>query len=350
MTSIESLKNGRVQKGNMLDVKVVKKVAEEYYIVADETEHTLLVSPQELKEGSTYKLIKPSYADSELRKNPKFAVVKVERDIKTKPLKKDDEKLLVARIMQTENNEGAKIVNDFGLIEGLGIGGIADEITLMVTNISSIIQGKFGTYRIATCKDIKGKTNSLNLYRNLVDMVNVEDVLVFTKLKVNNFRKEDQDYHRLGTTAGSRITRAGVKEKQKFEAAGVMLGDKVVKGSILGISEVNVYESCSKCWCKIDDEGLCRKCNMKPESKKQDYNLIMYIQNDEDEDDILDLFGFKSTLEVGGNIKGEIDEDALNIWMVGKKCVAEYNIDKNRGDGKYRMVKFLMQEKSQTMH
>ena len=70
----------------------------------------------------------------------------------------------------------------------------------------------------------------------------------------------------------------------------------------------------------------------------------MYIQNDEDEDDILDLFGFKSTIEVGGSIKGVIDEDALNTWMVGKKCVAEYNMDKNRGDGKYRMVKFLMQE------
>ena len=344
MTSIESLKNGRVQKGSMLDVKVVKKVAEEYYIVADETEHTLLVSTQDLKEGSSYKLIKPSYADSELRKNPKFAVVKVERDIKTKQLKKDEEKLLVGRIKQTEKNEGAKIVNDFGLVEGLGIGGIAEEITLMVTNISGIIQGKFGNYRIANCKDIKNKTNSLNLYRNMMDMVNVEDVLVFTKLKVNNFRKEDQDYHRLGTTAGSRITKAGVKEKQKFEAAGVMLGDNIVKGSIIGISEVKFYESCNKCWCKIDDEGICRKCNMKPDSKREDYNLIMYIQNDKDDDDILDLFGFRSTLELEGNVNRDINEDKLNIKMVGKKCVAEYNIDKNRSDGKYRVVKFLMQD------
>ena len=79
-------------------------------------------------------------------------MVKVERDIKTKQLKKDEEKLLVGRIKQ-----------------GLGIGRIAEEITLMVTNISGIIQGKFGTNRIANFKVMKNKTNSLNLYRNMME-------------------------------------------------------------------------------------------------------------------------------------------------------------------------------------
>ena len=96
--SIEDLKNGKTEKVNTLEIKIMKKVSDDKYIVADETAHTLLVSDQSLKEGSAYKLIKPSYEESVLSKNPKFAVIKVERNIKSKELKTEDEKLLVGSL------------------------------------------------------------------------------------------------------------------------------------------------------------------------------------------------------------------------------------------------------------
>ena len=67
-TSIENIKNGKAQKVNVIEIKIIQKVSDEHYIVADETDHALLVSDQNLKEGSAYKLIKPSYENSELRK------------------------------------------------------------------------------------------------------------------------------------------------------------------------------------------------------------------------------------------------------------------------------------------
>ena len=103
-TRIDDLKNGKMEKVHVIEVKIVKKVTEDYYIVADETAHILLASNQNLKEGSAYKIIKPSYDDSKLRKSSKFAAVKVERNIRTKVLKTEDEKILIASI----HNDGEK--------------------------------------------------------------------------------------------------------------------------------------------------------------------------------------------------------------------------------------------------
>jgi hypothetical protein len=159
---------------------------------------------------------------------------------------------------------------------------------------------------------------------------------------VNNFKKEDTDLYRLGTTYASRIINEGKQGKDEFEKAGIMLGDNKVKGTIIGISELNVYESCMNCWCKVDEESFCRKCNKKVDNTKEDFNLVMYIQDDEQEDEILDIFSFKSTLGFTEIETIEINEDSLNNRMIGQTCVAEYNIDKNRDGEKWRLVKFIM--------
>ena len=98
--SIASLKSGIVEKVNVIDVKVIEKVIEDYYIVSDGKDHIVLVSEQKLQNGSSYKLIKPSYSETKLRKNPKFAVVKIEKEIKTKTLKKDDRDTLLGHIKE----------------------------------------------------------------------------------------------------------------------------------------------------------------------------------------------------------------------------------------------------------
>ena len=42
-TRIDELKNGNTEKVHVLEVKIVKKVTEDYYIVADETAHPTCV-------------------------------------------------------------------------------------------------------------------------------------------------------------------------------------------------------------------------------------------------------------------------------------------------------------------
>ena len=69
---IDDLKNGKTEKVNTLEIKIMKKVSDEKYIAADETAHTLLVLDQSRKGGSAYNLIKPSYEDDDVLKKTKY--------------------------------------------------------------------------------------------------------------------------------------------------------------------------------------------------------------------------------------------------------------------------------------
>ena len=345
--NLRNVKSGIVAKISVLEIKVLKKISDDHYIVADETDQMLFESEQNLKEESCYKLIKPVYKANKLTKNSKFAAVKLQKKLNTTVLKQPDVKSFLDKLETVQGKEESKIETHFESIEDLGVGGIVKEITLIVTNKSSVIAGKFGQYRIVTCKDIKNQKNSVNLYRNCLNMVDVGEIYKFTNLKVSNFKKEDEKYHRTGTTYSSRITKASAVDEKEFTKMGVMLGDEAAKGTIVGISELKVYESCEECWCKVDDEYMCWKCNKKVDKKKKDFNLCLYIeiekQDDQsEEEEILNVFSFKSTLGLADIEKLDVTEDSLNTLMMGKKCDIQYNREKQMEDDKCRLVKFVM--------
>ena len=173
-------------------------------------------------------------------------------------------------------------------------------------------------------------------------MVEVGEIYTFTKLKVSNYKKELDDFNRLGTTFGSRIIKASAADKKEFESAKVMIGDHVIRGVIIGVSELNIYESCKVCWSKVDDEKFCKKCNQKVENVKPDFNLIVYVQSEEQEDEVLDIFSFKSTLDLKIEEGMEISEENLNRLMIGNKCEAQYNVDKSRDDERSKLVNIQM--------
>ena len=345
--NLRNIKSGNVAKVSVVEIKVLKKISDDHYIVADETDQMLLESEQNLKEESCYKLIKPVYEANKLAKNSKFAVVKLQKKLNTAALKEQVVKSFLAKLETVQDKGESKIENHFELIEDLGVGGIGKEITMIVTNKSSVIAGKFGSYRIVTCKDIKNQKNSVNLYRHCLNMVEVGEIYRFTNLKVSNFKKDEEKYHRIGTTGSSRIIKASAEEEKEFAKVGVMLGDEAAKGTIIGISELKVYESCEDCWCRVDDEDMCRKCKKKVDKKKKDFNLCLYIeiekQDDQsEEEEILNVFSFKSTLGLADIEKLDVTEDSLNTLMMGKKCDIQYNREKQMEDDKCRLVKFVM--------
>ena len=66
----------------------------------------------------------------------------------------------------------------------------------------------------------------------------------------------------------------------------------------------------------------------------------MYIQSSDDTDNILDLFVFKSTLDLT-DLEEEIDEDLLNKRLAGQTCYAEYlDIKESDSTNQYKIVKF----------
>ena len=261
--NLRKIKSGSVAKISVLDIKVLKKISDDHYIVADETDQILFESEQNLKEESCYKLIKPVYLANKLTKNSKFAAVKLQKKLNTPVLKQPDVKSFLATLETGKEKGESKIENNFESTEDLGVGGIVKDITLIVTNKSSVIAGKFGSYRIVTCKDIKNQKNSVNLYRSCLNMVEVGEIYRFTNLKVSNFIKDDEKFHRLGTTYSSRIVKASAGDENEFTKVGVIIGDEAAMGTIIGISELKVYESCEDCWCRVDDEDMCRKCKKK---------------------------------------------------------------------------------------
>ena len=352
--NVKNIRAGKISKIGCLEIKIHQKVSPDHYIVGDQTEKMLLLSGQNLKEGACYKLIKPSYKDKKLKKNQTFSAVKLQKDIKADGLKADEAQIFEAELDTDTRNVQTKITYNFDVVEALGVGGVVEQIKLMIVSKSSIIAGKFGNYRIVTCRDIRNQKNSINLHRNLQDLVEVGGIYNFININVNNFKKDEEKFFRLGTTYMSKIFKASANDKKEFDEVGVLLGDAAAKGSIAGISELNIYESCEVCWCKLDGNGFCRKCNKKIDKKKKDFNLVMYIEvekqhnvdadisekEDDNDEDILSIFCFKSTLNLKNLEDMEITEEKLNDLWIGNKCGIQYNF---QSDGKHcRLVKFTM--------
>ena len=354
--NVKNVRTGKVSKIASLEIKVLKKVSPDHYVVGDKTDKILLVSDQSLKEDSCYKLIKPSYEDKKLKRNQKFAAVKLQKDIKTEMLKAEEAKSFEAELNTDTRKVPPKITNDFDVVEALGVGGVVEEIKLMIVSKSSVIAGRFGNYRIVTCKDIKNQKNSISLYRNFQDLVEVGGIYYFINIKVNNFKKDEDKFFRLGTTAWSKVVKASASDKKEFEEAGVFLGDAAASGLIAGITELNIYESCEKCWCKLNEEGFCRKCDKKVDDKKEDFNVVMYLEvenqhnkdtdkfeeDDDSEEEILSIFCFKSTLNLKNLENMEISEEKLNNLLIGVKCDIEYNFENQNDGNNFRLVKFTM--------
>ena len=85
----------------------------------------------------------------------------------------------------------------------------------------------------------------------------------------------------------------------------------------------------SKCnWnVNVNENGLCRKCNNVPKDSTPSFNVMIYVQNEADPEDIVDLFAFKSSLDCIASYNG-INEDILNQELSAKICEAEYSQSK----------------------
>ena len=83
------------------------------------------------------------------------------------------------------------------------------------------------------------------------------------------------------------------------------------------------------------------------DKKKKDFNLCLYIEiekqdHQSDDEEILNVFSFKSTLGLADIEKLEVTEDSLNTLMMGKKCDIQYNREKQTEEDKCKLVKFVM--------
>ena len=178
---------------NIIDVKVMKYISDDYYIVGDISGFMILVSDQRVNEGQAYKLIKPKLTDQKIKKKPKFAMIKVE-NVKTKILTNEQTENLTSWIKPTVEKDDDETMNDLEKIDSLGLNGISAEIVLLVCNVSRLIEGRFGNYRIIKVKDIKNNQNDMNLYKQWKDIPEKGEVYKFSNLKVTSYKSKDEKF------------------------------------------------------------------------------------------------------------------------------------------------------------
>ena len=332
---LKTKKDGVERIETTLDLKIITKITNNIYVVGDETGSALLETSQDLQEGTVYKILKPFFTNDTFQANPKFKILKTKKTLMTKSLTKKEFKKyqeMASEKKVTENIRTADLMN-FDKCESFNENKPIETITVLIISKSRDIEGKYGKYSIVTAKDCEGKKNSLNIYHDKNGIVRIGKLLTFIMLKKTAFKPNDQEFHRLATSYQTRIFEAKEQEKNMFK--NVFLGDEKSKVGILGYDNLNCYDSCKKCSSKLI-EHFCKKCQKQNDEKTQDFYVTLYVQDAENEENIMNVFAFKKDL----NVEFEEETEILKILddLVGKTLTIEYNKPEVE-DGRYKLVK-----------
>ena len=168
---------------DILNIKIVRKIAEETYVVADETSHALLRTSQDLEENGVYKLLKPKYRNSVLEANPKLKLLKVSQ----KDLKQYE--VTIESPNQANCNEEVNL-NTFTKCDALEVNAKTEYLTVLIVSKSGDIVGMYGKYNIVTAKDCNADKNSIAIYHDKKMIVTVGKLLTFTTLKKTSFKAD----------------------------------------------------------------------------------------------------------------------------------------------------------------
>ena len=340
--TIAKVKNDKKENvETTLDIKIVTKIHDSLYIVGDESENVLLESSQTLQESMTYKLLKPRFLNDKLHDNPKFKILKAKTSIQTKTLTAKEIKYYneIANIEPKKKKSDQKVIlTNFTDCETLTEKDRIEKLTVLIISKSGDIEGKFGKYHIVTAKDYEGKKNSLSIYHDKTKKVQPENLITLTALKKQSFKKADEEFHRLGTTWKTQIFEAIEEEKEQFK--NVMLGDEKTRVNILGFENLKKYESCQKCWTKLSDK-YCKKCLKEvDENYAWDFYVTLYVQDVDNEENIMEVFSFKKDLNV--QIEEKEDLDKCLEDLTGQTVSIEYN--KPKDEGRYKLVRLHKDE------
>ena len=317
---------------DIINIKVVKKLADDKFVVADETGHSLLRTSQDLEENCVYKLLKPKYISQMLEANPKLKLLKSKQKLTAKKIPTEDMKKYEAEVgVKATDNQKTKLdMNNFTKCEELAPNEKTEMLTVLIVSKSGDIAGSYGKYNIVSAKDCNNAKNSIAIYHDRSNVVTVGKLLTFTSLKKTAYKPDGAAFHRLATMGSSRIFEP--KEKNAFKD--VFMGDEMVTGVILGHEGLTCYESCKNCSTKLTDE-FCRKCKKDVDEKVNNFYVNLYVQNTDGEENILEIFAFKTNLEIEGESNEDFNKALDDLTDTVQKI--EYNTSDDFG--KMKMVK-----------
>ena len=306
--------------GNMLSVTIVKKLQPYQYVVGDSSCLALLKLPEDpsqeksISVGLTVKLIKPVVISEDIiESNKNFKPMKSKETIKIEYSEDDLSKFKIQTVdKKTESNS-----TSFQEIKENASQVYFPSITVLVSNVSRLIDTKQGKYQIAGIVDKESQKTSINLYDSSIGKLHFDKIYTITKVKKSILKTNEM---RLSTTKFTKISEASEEEQAEFE--NVKIAENIMTGIILGHSDINVYNSCPQHWSKLDEDNQCSKCE-KTATIRLDFNSELYIQDNESEE-VKAFLIFKRQLPI---IAEEDDQDEIERKLdalEGTNCRIEF--------------------------
>ena len=328
-----------------LKIKIISKQGK-YFIVGDTGALSILIAPnvnyEDMEREKCYIVQKPIKKDEHsFVPNEKTKPINI-KAFQIQDRKQEYKKLtsILSNLIESSENKKNMTTNllTFEVIKAQLPQAEVASVTAKVINISKDINGKFGNYNIVKLKDISSKTIDMNLYKTQIKK-NLETgkIVEFRLVTLTKFVKDGQDIHRLATT--SKTTCKTSENSDLF--ANVPLGDIKVYGRVVAIEDIFSYNSCSKCWKRVEDgAGICQ-CGHN-ENPVKDFHCNFYIEKQNDNEiEAVHTFRrltniFLDSLEIQ-KVQRELDDKFLM-----KTFTFEWNVDNDKDI--FRMVKISEKE------
>ena len=228
----------------------------------------------------------------------------------------------------------------FQTIKALKNQSIIPSLTIMVGSTSRLIEGKSGKYQIGGLVDVDGNKMNINLYDANINKIEFGNIYNIKNLKLIALNKDGNIENRLVTTKITKISDASEDEKRKFDT--VSLGQNQIHGTVLGLSDINSYNSCDKHWNKLNEEDICPRCDAKPSLIKIDFTADLYIQDD-DSEEMRSFRIFKRQIKM---LIPQLDEQSPGEQLSDledKGCIVEYD-DPNDEDAPIIPKRLILKE------
>ena len=306
---------------NIIVIQVVRKLQCNFFIIGNQSGLALLDISEnphhekDIREGGSLKLIKPLFIDNQtIQTNKSFKPIPSKETFKLSPSKEDIAKFQI----KTENvNQKNNLITIESILANKSQT-IIPSLTVMITNVSRIIETKTGKYQICEILDTESKKISLNLYDSFIGKLEFGKIYTIAKVKKTVIKKNDENEVRLLTTKFTKMSEASEEDQLNFE--NVKFAEKIIQGIIIGLSDINSYQH----WNKLDEDDICPKCGGRAPKVKTDFNTDLYIQ-DSVSDEIHSFLIFKR--QVKTIISEEDHEAIINKFaeLEGKECIVEFD-------------------------
>ena len=285
--------------------------------------------PVDIRIGATIRLLKPILLeDGRIETHKSFRPLKSQNTIEITPSSHDLANF--EEMIGDSKNDDAKIddttptknLTTFKTIQGLKNQANISKIPVLVASLSREIETKIGKYRIAQLVDIEGDSMDINLYDSKADKIEYGQTYHLTNLKLVMLNKDGKFEKRLVTTKVTKIMELDKSEKSLFE--NIILGNKQIHGTVIGLSELNSYRACDKHWNKLSEEDICPRCEGKPSEIRLDFNAELYIQ-DADNDEMRSFHVFKRQVKM---LIPELEDTVLEKQLQdleGHECIIDYD-------------------------